>query len=124
STERKAAALRTQAANIMRARRAKRVKAVAVHNLLRRADRMIAALDGELAVGKVAQAPVVFPTPAACGRTPLAAEGLTKTFGSHDVFNGVDLSIERGSRVVVLGRNGAGKSTLLRLLAGAQTPDA
>ena len=66
----------------------------------------------------------MFPTPAACGRTPLAAKGLTKTFGSLEVFNGVDLSIDRGSRVVVLGRNGGGKTTLLRLLAGVQTPDA
>ena len=72
STERKAAALRTQAANIMRVRRAKRVKAVAVHDLLRRANRMVAALDGDHVAGKVAQVPVVFPTPAACGRKPLA----------------------------------------------------
>ena len=124
STERKAAALRTQAAKMLRLGGAKGVRAVAAQNVLRRADRMIAALDGDHVVEKVARVRVMFPTPAACGRTPLVAKGLTKTFGSLEVFNGVDLSIDRGSRVVVLGRNGGGKTTLLRLLAGVQTPDA
>ncbi len=50
------------------------------------------------------------------------AKGLTKNYGSLEVFTGVDLAIDRGSRVVVLGLNGAGKTTLLRLLAGAETP--
>ena len=50
-------------------------------------------------------------------------KGLTKNYGSLEVFSGVDLAIDRGSRVVVLGLNGAGKTTLLRLLAGAETPD-
>ena len=52
------------------------------------------------------------------------AKGLTKNYGSLEVFTGVDLAIDRGSRVVVLGLNGAGKTTLLRLLAGVETPDA
>jgi ATPase subunit of ABC transporter with duplicated ATPase domains len=64
-----------------------------------------------------------FPAPAACGRTPLTAEGLSKAFGSLEVFSGVDLAVDRGAKVVVLGLNGAGKTTLLRLLAGADTPD-
>jgi ATPase subunit of ABC transporter with duplicated ATPase domains len=118
NAERKAAALRTQAARLG----AKATKAVAAQNMLRRADRMMAALDEERVADKVAR--IKFPSPAACGRTPLVATGLTKTYGSLEVFTGVDLAIDRGSRVVVLGLNGAGKTTLLRLLAGVEQPDA
>jgi ATPase subunit of ABC transporter with duplicated ATPase domains len=117
NAERKAAALRTQAAKLG----AKATKAVAAQNMLRRADRMMAALDEERTADKVAR--IKFPTPAACGRTPLVAKGLGKSYGSLEVFTGVDLAIDRGSRVVVLGLNGAGKTTLLRLLAGTETPD-
>jgi ATPase subunit of ABC transporter with duplicated ATPase domains len=118
NAERKATALRAQAAKLG----AKATKAVAAQNMLRRADRMMAALDEERVADKVAR--IKFPSPAACGRTPLVASGLTKTYGSLEVFTGVHLAIDRGSRVVVLGLNGAGKTTLLRLLAGVEQPDA
>ncbi|KCP51144.1 macrolide ABC transporter ATP-binding protein [Mycobacterium tuberculosis] len=117
NAERKAAALRAQAAKLG----AKATKAVAAQNMLRRADRMMAALDEERVADKVAR--IKFPTPAACGRTPLVANGLGKTYGSLEVFTGVDLAIDRGSRVVILGLNGAGKTTLLRLLAGVEQRD-
>jgi ATPase subunit of ABC transporter with duplicated ATPase domains len=117
NAERKATALRNQAAKLG----AKATKAVAAQNMLRRADRMMAALDEERVADKVAR--IKFPTPAPCGRTPLVAKGLSKSYGSLEVFTGVDLAIDRGSRVVVLGLNGAGKTTLLRLLAGTETPD-
>jgi ATPase subunit of ABC transporter with duplicated ATPase domains len=118
NAERKAGALRAQAAKLG----AKATKAVAAQNMLRRADRMMAALDEKQVAEKVAR--IKFPTPATCGRTPLVAKGLTKTYGSLEVFTGVDLAIDRGSRVVVLGLNGAGKTTLLRLLAGVEKPTA
>jgi ATPase subunit of ABC transporter with duplicated ATPase domains len=118
NAERKATALRSQAAKLG----AKATKAVAAQNMLRRADRMMAALDEERVADKVAR--IKFPTPAACGRTPLVASGLSKSYGSLEVFSGVDLAIDRGSRVVVLGLNGAGKTTMLRLLAGTEDPDA
>ena len=118
NAEKKASALRTQAAKMG----AKATKAVAAQNMLRRAERMIAELDAERVADKVAK--IRFPVPAPCGKTPLMAKGLTKTYGSLEVFTGVDLAIDRGSRVVVLGLNGAGKTTLLRVLAGAETPDA
>jgi ATPase subunit of ABC transporter with duplicated ATPase domains len=117
NAERKASALRTQAAKMG----AKATKAVAAQNMLRRADRMMAALEPERVADKVAR--IKFPTPAPCGRTPLIAKGLTKNYGSLEVFTGVDLAIDRGSRVVVLGLNGAGKTTLLRLLAGVENAD-
>jgi ATPase subunit of ABC transporter with duplicated ATPase domains len=118
NAERKATALRAQAAKLG----AKATKAVAAQNMLRRADRMMAALDEERVADKVAR--IKFPSPASCGRTPLMASNLTKTYGSLEIFTGVDLAIDRGSRVVVLGLNGAGKTTLLRLLAGVEKPDA
>ena len=118
NAEKKASALRAQAAKLG----AKATKAVAAQNMLRRAERMIAELDAERVADKVAR--IRFPTPAPCGKTPLMAKGLTKNYGSLEVFTGVDLAIDRGSRVVVLGLNGAGKTTLLRVLAGAEVPDA
>lgn len=118
NAEKKAGALRAQAAKMG----AKATKAVAAQNMLRRAERMIAELDAERVADKVAR--IKFPTPAPCGKTPLIAKGLTKTYGSLEIFTGLDLAIDRGSRVVVLGLNGAGKTTLLRLLAGVESADA
>src|SRR5664279_4050449 len=68
-------------------------------------------------------AKIRFPQPAPCGRTPLTATNLSKSYGSLEIFTGVDLAIDRGSRVVVLGLNGAGKTTLLKLLGGFEAAD-
>ena len=84
--------------------------------------RLLAGLDEVRVADKVAR--IKFPSPAPCGKTPLMADSLTKVYGSLEIFTGVDLAIDRGSRVVVLGLNGAGKTTLLRLLAGVETADA
>ncbi len=51
------------------------------------------------------------------------AEGLSKSYGSLEIFTGLDLAIDRGSRVVILGYNGAGKTTLMKLLAGVTESD-
>jgi ATPase subunit of ABC transporter with duplicated ATPase domains len=118
NAEKKAAALHTQAAKMG----AKATKAVAAKNMARRADELLAGLEPTRKNDRVAR--IRFPDPAPCGRTPLTAEGLAKAFGSLEVFTGVDLAVDRGTKVVVLGLNGAGKTTLLRLLAGAETPDA
>ncbi len=101
--------------------RAKATKAKAAHQMDRRAAALAAGLE-EVRVGdRVAR--LRFPTPAPCGRTPLTATGLSKSYGSLEIFAGVDLAIDRGARVVVLGLNGAGKTTLLRLLAGVEPAD-
>jgi ATPase subunit of ABC transporter with duplicated ATPase domains len=101
--------------------RAKATKAKAAQNMQRRAERMLAGVEAERAADRVAR--LRFPVPAPCGRTPLSAVGLSKSYGSDEVFTGVDVAVDRGSRVVVLGLNGAGKTTLLRLLADLETPD-
>ncbi len=117
NAEKKAAALLAQADKM----RAKATKATAAQNMARRAERLLASTEGERAHDKVAR--LRFPDPAACGKTPLRASGLSRSYGSNEVFTDVDLAIDRGSRVVVLGLNGAGKTTLLRILAGVDAPD-
>ena len=57
---------------------AKATKAVAAQNMLRRAERMMSALDAERVADKVAK--IRFPNPAPCGRTPLVAKGLTRNY--------------------------------------------
>jgi ATPase subunit of ABC transporter with duplicated ATPase domains len=101
--------------------RAKATKAAAAQHMARRADRLLAGLEDDRRADKVAR--LRFPEPAPCGKTPLTATGLSKSYGSVEVFTDVDLAVDRGSRVVVLGLNGAGKTTLLRLLAGVEEPD-
>ncbi|WP_255026710.1 ABC-F family ATP-binding cassette domain-containing protein [Rhodococcus sp. GA1] len=117
NAEKKASALQKQAAKLG----AKATKATAAQNMAKRAEKLLADLDDVRVADKVAK--IRFPTPAACGKTPLMAKELTKVYGSLEIFTGVDLAIDRGSRVVVLGLNGAGKTTLLRLLAGVEQPD-
>ncbi|WP_448060392.1 ABC-F family ATP-binding cassette domain-containing protein [Cellulomonas hominis] len=117
NAEKKAGVLLAQADKM----RAKATKAVAAQNMMRRAERMLSSLDEVRVSDKVAK--LRFPDPAPCGRTPLTAHDLSKSYGSQEVFTGVDLAIDKGSRVVVLGLNGAGKTTLLRMLGGLDTPD-
>ncbi|KUO06507.1 ABC-F family ATP-binding cassette domain-containing protein [Streptomyces caeruleatus] len=115
--ERKAASLRAQAEKM----RARVSTAVAARNMNRRADRMLADLEPARRTDKVAR--IRLPQPAPCGRVPLGAVSLSKAYGDHRVLAGVDLAVDRGSRLVVLGPNGAGKTTLLRILAGQDRPD-
>src|SRR3954462_13434764 len=117
SAERKIEALRSQADKM----RAKATKARAAHQMDRRADALTAGLAEVRVRDKVAR--LRFPAPASCGRTPLTAEALSKSYGSLEVFTDVDLAVDRGARVVVLGLNGAGKTTLLRMLSGLEVPD-
>ncbi|MGE9807637.1 MULTISPECIES: ribosomal protection-like ABC-F family protein [unclassified Janibacter] len=117
NAQKKAGALLEQAEKM----RAKATKAVAAQQMMRRAEKMLAGVEGERVSDKVAK--LRFPDPAPCGRTPLRASGLSRSYGSQEIFTDVDLAIDRGSRVVVLGLNGAGKTTLLRMLAGVDTPD-
>jgi len=116
-TEKKATSLQLQAARFG----AKASKAAAAHQMVARAERMLAGLDDVRAVDKVAK--LRFPDPAPCGKTPLFGHNLSKSYGSLEIFTAVDLAIDRGSKVVILGLNGAGKTTLLRILAGVDAPD-
>lgn len=117
NAERQATALREQAERM----RAKATKARAAQSMLKRADRLVDGLEDARAADRVAR--IRLPDPAPCGKTPLSGRGLSRSYGSEEVFTDVDLDVDRGSRVVVLGLNGAGKTTLLRILAGVDSPD-
>ncbi|MEY4348000.1 MAG: hypothetical protein RIS43_419, partial [Actinomycetota bacterium] len=117
NAEKQAAALRSQAERM----RASATKAVAAQVMFKRAEKLLEGLEEERTADKVAK--LRFPSPAACGKTPLMAQGLSRSYGSQEIFTDVDLAIDRGSRVVILGLNGAGKTTLLRILAGVDEPD-
>jgi len=117
NAERQAAALQSQADKM----RAKATKARAAQSMAKRAERLLAGVSADRPADRVAR--LRFPQPAHCGKVPLSAEGLSKSYGSLEVFTDVDMAIDKGARIVVLGLNGAGKTTLLRLLAGVEQPD-
>lgn len=117
NAEKKASTLQLQAAKFG----AKATKAVAAQQMLRRAERLLDGLDEVREKDRVAK--IKFPDPAPCGKTPLMASNLSKSYGSLEIFTAVDLAIDKGSKVVVIGLNGAGKTTLLRMLAGVDKPD-
>ncbi|MEU8424000.1 ABC-F family ATP-binding cassette domain-containing protein [Micromonospora sp. NPDC048835] len=117
NAEKKAGALMAQADKM----RAKATKTVAAQNMARRAEKLISGLEEVRVADRVAK--VRFPSPAPCGKTPLTATGLSKSYGSLEIFTDVNVAVDRGSRVAILGLNGAGKTTLLRMLGGLLNPD-
>jgi phospholipid/cholesterol/gamma-HCH transport system ATP-binding protein len=54
---------------------------------------------------------------------PIVIKALHKSFGNQTVLNGIDLSVDRGETLAILGRSGTGKSILLKLIIGLQKPD-
>ncbi|MGI9033806.1 MAG: ABC-F family ATP-binding cassette domain-containing protein [Acidimicrobiales bacterium] len=67
---------------------------------------------------------VRLPEPPKSGRVVLEAAGLAKSYGADPVFEGVDVTVERGRRLLVMGLNGAGKTSLLKVLAGTSEASA
>ncbi len=57
------------------------------------------------------------------GDEVLSIKGLGKSFGGRTLFSGVDLEVQGGERIALLGDNGTGKSTLIRILMGEEEPD-
>ena len=54
----------------------------------------------------------------------IEVKGLKKSFGSLEVLKGVDLSVEQGQRIAIIGGSGCGKSVFLRSLCLLEKPDA
>jgi ATP-binding cassette subfamily F protein 3 len=59
-----------------------------------------------------------FPPAPKSGNYPVIADGLTKKYGDHVVFQDASLTIERGEKVAFIGKNGEGKSTLVKAIMG------
>src|ERR1700684_2547302 len=54
----------------------------------------------------------------------LRMQGVRKRFGATLALDGIDLSVDPGEILALVGENGAGKSTLMKILSGAHAPDA
>jgi ATP-binding cassette subfamily F protein 3 len=65
-----------------------------------------------------------FPDCRKSGRMVLELKHVRKAYGDTRVFADVNLHLERGDRIALIGPNGVGKSTLMRMLSGVETPDA
>jgi ATP-binding cassette subfamily F protein 3 len=61
-----------------------------------------------------------FPEPPPSSSKVINVTGLHKSYGDNVVFDGLNLRIDKGDRIAVVGVNGAGKSTLARIMAGAE----
>ena len=55
---------------------------------------------------------------------PIVVKGLRKSFGEQQVLKGIDLAVDKGEILAILGKSGTGKSVLLRLLIGLEKADA
>jgi ATP-binding cassette, subfamily F, member 3 len=59
-----------------------------------------------------------FPPADRAGKVVIKGEGIIKVYGDKKVLNGIDFTVERGSKLALAGRNGEGKSTLIKIIAG------
>ncbi len=99
--------------------RAKSTKAKQAQSRLKQLDKMerIELEENE------SQVSFRFPPAAPSGRTAVTLENINKSFDNKQVLSNLELDLERGDKLAVVGINGAGKSTLVKMLAGLHQPD-
>ncbi len=107
-----------QAERLIERFRAKSTKASMAQSLIKKLDRMerieVDAEDQSVMTLR-------FPVSVQPGRVIAELEGLSKSYGKHQVLENLDLLIERGSKIAFVGQNGQGKTTLARILVGDLT---
>ncbi|MCO5725736.1 ABC-F family ATP-binding cassette domain-containing protein [Robiginitalea marina] len=104
-----------QAERLIERFRAKSSKASMAQSLIKKLERMDRIeVDGEETQVMFLR----FPLSQQPGKVVLEGVGITKDYGNKRVLDGVDLSIERGSKIAFVGQNGQGKTTLARILVG------
>lgn len=95
--------------------RAKASKAAQAQDRIKQLDRMVRIEAPERDEATVSFS---FPQPKRGGERTITVEGVKQAYGSHVVYERLDLEVKRGQRTVLVGPNGSGKSTLLKILAG------
>jgi len=95
--------------------RAKASKAAQAQDRIKQLDRMVKIEPPERDEATVSFS---FPQPKRGGERTITLEGVRQAYGSHVVYEHLDLEVNRGQRTVLVGPNGSGKSTLLKILAG------
>lgn len=100
---------------------AKATKAVAARNMERRAEKLLE--EGKFEKRREKIANIRLPEPEKGGRVLAECTDLSYSYGGVPLFKGLNLTVERDSRIAILGANGAGKTTFLRLLSGLIPPD-
>jgi ATPase subunit of ABC transporter with duplicated ATPase domains len=101
---------------------AKATKASMAHSIEKRIVRLESSKVDAPRAGRSVH--VRFPPPPPPGRLVLEGKDLAVRYGGLEVFDGVDVVVERGERLLIMGLNGAGKTSLLRVLAGDRPADA
>jgi ATP-binding cassette subfamily F protein 3 len=95
--------------------RAKASKASMAQSLIKKLDRMdrIEVDEDDHSVMSVR-----FPVSVSPGKVVLEAKNISKSYGDNHVLSGINLFVERGSKIAFVGQNGQGKSTLAKILVG------
>ena len=98
--------------------RYKPTKAAQVQSRIKQLEKMVPIEVDEV---ETASLHLKFPPCTRSGDYPVICEDVCKDYGGHNVFSGVNLTIERGEKIAFVGRNGEGKSTLVKCIMGEIT---
>lgn len=98
--------------------RYKPTKAAQVQSRIKQLEKMVPIEVDEV---DTASLHLKFPPCTRSGDYPVICEDVRKDYGEHNVFSGVNLTIERGEKIAFVGRNGEGKSTLVKCIMGEIT---